>query len=328
MKESDLIIDESVSRDDEAQIHATFERLVEKHLGGSAGLTLLPYDPDTYPYQRLDVVAVRGNRVDTDTVRALGNAAYPYFEEIEEQFRERDDLLNHIALTLMAGHDVLTLYDHSSIINGAVVGAAARCALFSFAGEELHADLNQVREDIIMSKITTRLAALGSIPVPEILSNAWDTYFSIPPSRSIRGAGIPEPTRKSINKAMLERYAPIEPVAPKETGFGAIHIIHGSGATDVERRSGIIAHRQRTIHMGPISTGTVALMGNSVILPIGSVLEDKGPLVSIGHLRRPITTPEQANGIMGHIAAMNEETTGHEYIYHPTEESFEAAIDK
>jgi hypothetical protein len=323
MRPEDLIIAPEVSRDYEPTVHEVFATLGAKHEGGSADLALLPYDPEVYPFQRLDVIGIRGKRVDVDTIRALGRGAYKHFDDIEAQFADRQDLLNHVAMAVVDGRDVMYLYDHSTIINGAVVGAAGRCALLNFAANELHTDLSMVREDIIISKLVTRLAAFGSIPAPEVLSNIWDTFFSIPPSRTIRGSAIPEETRQATNRAMLRAYK--EP-ADEAATVGAIHTVHGSGSTDVEVRSGLIGHRQRTVHMGPLANGTVGLMADAMILPIGATLGDKEPTVTIGHLRNPIGSPEEAHGIMGNIARMNSEATGNEYIYHPTQASFAAAV--
>lgn len=325
MTENELIYAPDVDCNQEKLVHDVFERLVQKHEGGSADLKLLPYDPKVYPFQRLDVIGVRGKRVDIDTIRSLARSAYKHFDDVEAQFAGRPDLLNHMADVLLAGHDILNLYDHSTMINGAVVGAAARCALIGFAANELHVNLTQVREDMILSKLTTRLAAFGSIPIPEVTCNIWDTYFSIPPSRTIRGSAISEATRQSVNQAMLDAYtAPQE--EPSSNLTGAIHTLHGSGSTDVEQKSGLIGHRHRTVHMGPLSSGTARLMDRSMILPIGATLGEREPIITIGHLRPPIKSPEEAHGIMGSIARMNAEATGNEYIYHPTNASFATAI--
>ena len=323
MRPEDLIIAPDVSREHEELVHEVFGSLGGKHEGGSADLKLLPYDSEAFPFQRLDVVGIRGRRVDVDTIRALGRGAYKHFDDIEAQFAVRPDLLNHVAMSVMEGRDIMFLYDHSTIINGAVVGAAGRCALLNFAANELHQDLNQVPEDIIISKLVTRLAAFGSIPAPEVLSNIWDTYFSIPPSRTIRGTAIPEDTRTSVNRAMLHVYSDDDDTAKKT---GTIHTVHGSGSTDVPIKSGVIGHRHTTVHMGPLSKGTVGLMEAAMILPIGATLGDKEPTVAIGHLREPISSPEEAHGVMGNIAHMNSKATGNEYVYHPTLSSFAAAV--
>jgi len=323
MRPEDLIIAPEVSRDEEQLVHDVFGALGEKHEGGSADLKMLPYDAEAFPFQRLDVVGIRGKRVDVDTIRALGRGAYKHFDDVEAQFAARPDLLNHVAMSVTEGRDIMFLYDHSTIINGAVVGAAGRCALLSFAANELHMDLNRVREDIIISKLVTRLAAFGSIPAPEVLSNIWDTYFSIPPSRTIRGTAIPEETRTAVNRSMLKVYtAPDD----EERDTGTIHTVHGSGSTDISIKSGLIGHRHTTVHMGPLSKGTVGLMESAMILPIGATLGDKEPTVAIGHLREPISSPEEAHGVMGNIARMNTKATGNEYVYHPTQASFTAAV--
>jgi hypothetical protein len=323
MREEDLIYATDVSREGETLVHEIFSSLGSKHQGSSADLTLLSYDPDKYPFQRLDVIGIKGNPVDVDTIRSLGRTAYRFFDDIESEWAEREDLLNHVALSLLAGKDVMYLYDHSTIINGVVTGAAGRCALLGFASQELHTDLNHVREDIIMSKLVSRLAAFGSLPAVEVLSNIWDTYFSIPPSPTIRRTAISEDTRRNVNRSMLRVYTNQD---DSEDSVGKIHVVHGSGTTDVEVRSRPLHHRQKTVHMGPLAAGTVALMERSMILPIGATLGDRGPTISIGHLREPIQSPDEAHGFMGKIAHMNSEATGNRYVYHPTQASFDAAI--
>jgi hypothetical protein len=318
-----LIVAPNLGRDYEGVVLDTFDKLMKGHVGGSAGLVVIDSDPDTYPEQRMDVVGIKRDLSDIATVRGLAKAAYKHSPDVESQFLERQDLLNNIVMDILSGQDINVVYDHPSIINIAIGGAALRGALFTFAHKELGIDLGTLKEDLIISKGVTKLAAFGSIPAPRVLRSVWQTYFSLPPSRKVRGSDIPKDVRQDFNEAMLSIYQDDEIEASPE---GTIHTVAGSGQTDVVINKRRMSHKKKTVHMGPLANGSVSLMMRCRSLPVGLTLGEQEPILTIGHLKNPIKEAKDAHGIMSDIAAMNEKLTGDEYHYHPTRESLEAAL--
>jgi hypothetical protein len=324
MPETDPYIRTNFDRSHEASMLHIFGELMTDHAGGPANLAILDHDPETYPEQRLDVVGVERELANIETIRSLGNLACSGFDSIVDGFSQRKDLLNHICQELRLGRNILTVYDHSNIINIALGGAALHLALMHYKEDKSDlADLHEIGHQLIISKGVTRLAAFGSIPTTEVLRNVWDTYFSIPPSKKVRESAIPDDVRKSYNTAMLEHFH------SRATGSsGTIQTIAGSGSTDKLVVSGKIKKRP-TVHMGPLAQGTIQLMKESLILPIGLIIDGdsaQSPHLSIGRLRAPIQHDADAHGIMAEIANMNQQTSGLPYIYHPTREDFEHAL--
>src|SRR3990167_7001640 len=129
---------EELPRDAEEQVHRAFGNLLGKHFGDVVSLERLPYDPESYPEQRLDVVGMRGERADIDTVRSIARSAYKHFDDIEAQFREREDVLNNAYIDLAAGQDLILLFNHGSIPNAPLVGVGFDIAETDFVTEELH----------------------------------------------------------------------------------------------------------------------------------------------------------------------------------------------
>ncbi|MEK7602747.1 MAG: hypothetical protein AAB459_00690 [Patescibacteria group bacterium] len=306
---------------EEEEVHEVFGRLAAPHQGGSADLALLPYDPEKYPEQRLDIVGMRGPKADIATIRNLANAAYRGFGFVEDGLRARPDLLNNLVLEISGGSNVLTVLDHGTIINSPIFGAALFTTLHEFSAEHEALESLHPNMSLIASKLITRLAVFGSIPSSRVLTNIYYLRYSIPPSRNVRRSNIPPQLRKRFNAAMISSYAN-EPA----TDAGEITVISGSGSTDVVKRSHL-PRRTSTIHMGPVATGTVALMQQcDRILPSGLNVSGNQPAMAIGFLRPAISEDTGAVGVMGQIAGMMTDATGIEHAYHPTRESFERAI--
>lgn len=319
---------ENLPRDAERQVHQAFDSLLGKHFGDVVSLELLPFDPDTYPEQRLDIVGMRGELADIDTVRSIARSAYKHFDDIEAQFRAREDVLNNAYIDLAAGQDLILLFDHGSIPNAPLGGVGFDIAETNFATEELHRKPAHAGFDLFASKLITRMSALG-LPASRILTMVSRLRFSIPPSATIRGTNIPNDVRYSFNEQMQaasdEARQADSPSINEEIQPGGVTVIAGSGSRDIAKKSGLIGKRHTTVHMGPLAHGTVELLKKGRVLPIGLVITEKEPIVSIGRVHNPIKKASEAVGLMGQIAAMNSFATGDEYIYHPTRENFEAA---
>jgi hypothetical protein len=312
-----------LDRNGEEELHEVFGKLAEPHQGGSANLALLPYDPVQFPEQRNDIVGMRGPRADVKTVRNLAHTAYRGFDLVEARLASRPDLLNNLALDVQSGYNDLIVLDHGTIINSPVFGAAVFTTLHEFVAQHPELDLSKLRMSLIASKLITRLAAFGSIPTSRVLTNIYDLRYSIPPSRNVRRSQIPADWRKEFNAAMLAAYAD----EPDEEQTGELTVISGSGATDVSKRSLHIPRPSYTTHMGPVATGTAALMQQcDRILPAGLNVSGKQPAMAIGFLRPAISEASGAVGIMGQVADMMTAATGNQHIYHPTREDFERAI--
>jgi hypothetical protein len=270
------------------------------------GFKPLPYNVVDYPYHRPDCIRITGTNASAEDLRNLASVVYPHFEQVIDAYKRRPDLLNHIYDTFDHGRNVATVTDHLSVIGVAVAGGALACALY----EERLITPEELKTGIFVSSMIKHTKLLGSMPTVDVLAGIFtETFFSLPPSQSVRESGIPKEYRSDFNEAtkndadeVLNQYNKDELIQEKDEqskNKPLLLMVAGSGSRD---RLGTVWLKKRRIFMGPLANGTVDLLKKPYVLPVGLDIRNERPQTYIGRLRQPIKTEEQAHGIMAEIA--------------------------
>ena len=323
-----LIIAPGVSREHEPAVINAYRNMFLEHEGGPTNLTVVDYDDVARPEQRLDVVGIRRKQADIATIRLVSKAGYRHAPDLEAQFLGHSGVLREVLDEIIAGNDVNFAYDHSSLSNIVIGGAAARGALFTFAESERSLDLT-LEEDGIIGKGITVVDALGA-PAARVPALNWDTFIGIPMTRRIEESAVLSRVCNRVNIAMLRAFigkrsrGSDQPDEPKK--WGKIHHAAPSASGDITKVSGPPRKRKTTVHMGPTNRGTGSVMMRGKTLPLGVTLGNEGPTLTVGELVT-LSHPDELHVVMEGIAMRNTEATSNEHVYHRTFASLRAAIE-
>lgn len=287
---------------------------VMKHDDARDGFKPQPYDIRAFPYQRPDCIRVSGVNAGPDVLRGLASVVYPKVDQIIDTYKARPDLLNHIYDKLEDGKDIGVVTDHSNVIGVAIAGGALACALY----EKGYIAPDELRTGIFVSSMIKHTQLLGSMPTVDVLAGIFsETFFSLPPTESVRSAEIPKAYRDDFN---TETKTDFSNELDKDDAM--LIMLAGSGSRD---KLGTRRFRRKQMFMGPLANGTVDILKRLYSLPVGIDIRDEKPEIHIGQLHRPIKSEEEAHNIMQSIAAGMSDSTRLKRKYYRTRELFQSA---
>ncbi|MDQ3123689.1 MAG: hypothetical protein M3Q14_03335 [bacterium] len=308
-------------RQHEKGVHGVFEELTQKHLVVYEGLlSLLPYDPEKYPAQRLDVVEVRSPvRAGQALLEEFATSAYPGFGKIKKRYLsdEHSGSFDTIILDLEEGRDYVFAFDHERIMN-TPLGKVATLGAIEHHAQAAKKPVPEFMARLTASKILSRVEALG-MNVIELLALFGAADMSIPNTESTEAAGISPLVRRRVNagvKATRLAHKVENPDLP------VVDSISASASTDVLTYRFMRPH---AVHMQPMSSGTAEMLTRARILPAAVNVNKPYPKVKIGRILNPAKDNLEAHGVMVYLAQLAEEATGRPHIYHSTKESFKRA---
>ena len=297
------------------QIADALRSNVLNHDNPADGFKPQAYDLSEYPYQSPDCIRVSGKNAGSEVLRGLaGEINNLNVDPIIEHYSKRPDLLNHIADRLKDGKDVGVVTDHSSVIGVAVAGGALACALY----EGRYATADKLRTGIFVSSMIKHTQLQGALPTVDVLAGIFsETFFSLPPSKSIRDSEIPKEYRYAFN---AETKPDFETQLDKDDGM--LVMLAGSGSRD---KLGTRRFRRKQIFMGPLANGTVDILKRLYSLPVGLEIQEDKSEMFVDSLRRPIQSEEDAHRIMGSIATGMSNKAKTRRKYYRTRELFNTA---
>lgn len=283
------------------------------------GFKPLPYNAVDFPYHRPDCVRVSGTNAGAEDIRNLAGVVYPHIEQVIGAYKKRPDLLNHIYDTLDRGENVGVLTDHISVIGVAIAGSALACALY----DERLMTPEELRTAIFVSSMIKHTKLLGSMPTVDVLAGIYtETFFSLPPSESVRKLELPKDYRNDFNNATKSDF---EEIAGREEPM--LCMVAGSGSRD---RVGTLRFKnkrpfEKRVFKGPLANGTVDILRQLYPLPVGLDIRGERPHAYIGRLHQPIVSEEQAHGLMTDIARGMSRGLRINHDYYRTRELFAKA---
>ena len=284
------------------------------------GFRPLPYSVADFPYHRPDCVRITGTNAGAEDLRNLAEVVYPHIEQVIDAYKKRSDLLNHIYDTLDRGANVGVLTDHISVIGVAIAGSALACALY----DERLLTPEELKTAIFVSSMIKHTKLRGSMPTVDILAGIYtETFFSLPPSESVRKLDLPKSYRTDFNEATKTDFEEIA-----EQSEPMLCMLAGSGSRD---RVGTLRFKnkrpfiERRVFKGPLANGTVDVLRRLYSLPVGLDIRGEKPHAYIGKLHKPIKTEEQAHGIMTDIAKGMSRGLRTKHDYYRTRELFAQA---
>ncbi len=284
------------------------------------GFKPLPYNAEDFPYHRPDCVRVSGTNAGAEDIRNLAGVVYPHIEHVIGAYKKRPDLLNHIYDTLDRGDNVGVLTDHISVIGVAIAGSALACALY----DERLMTPEELRTAIFVSSMIKHTKLLGSMPTVDILAGIYtETFFSLPPSESVRKLELPKDYRTGFNEVTK---ADFEEIADKKGHM--LCMLAGSGSRD---RVGTLRFKnkrpfvERRVFKGPLANGTVDVLRRLYSLPVGLDIRGERPHTYIGKIHQPIKREEQAHSMMTDIARGMSRGLRINHDYYRTRELFAEA---
>ena len=273
------------------EISKTLVSNVANHDDPHDGFSPQEYDIELYPYQRPDCIRVSGENAGSEVLRYIASQVYPNVEPIIESYKKRPDLLNHIYDKLNGGHDTGIITDHSSVIGVAIAGGALACALY----EEDYMSPDDLRTGIFVSSMIKRSMLQGSMPTVDILASIFsETFFSLPPSESIRNLDIPKEYRTDFN---TEIKADFDSLVNADGAM--LLMLAGSGSRD---KTGTLSLGRKRVFMGPLANGTVDILQKIYSLPVGIDIRGEKPHIFIDKLQQPVSSSEEAHLGMQKIA--------------------------
>ena len=189
----------------EASLHRALDGWVANHVQRHSGsISELPYDPQRYPFQRLDVhkteaaeevASLPGKQGYEILINLLGSSigGQHNAEHFIGQFRQERGgrtLSHQLNALLAAGQNIALLTPHTELDDVAKTMLAATIAL------------NRLQQNnhngIVVNKLMTRQAYHG-IPVPQVLSQFSSLYWVIPDTGSTAKWDIDEEHKRAVN---------------------------------------------------------------------------------------------------------------------------------
>jgi hypothetical protein len=294
---------------------------VTNHTDPRDGFKPLPYNIGDFAYHSADCVRVTGVNAGPEELRNLAAVVYPHTEQIIEAYKKRPDLLNHIYDTLNRGETLGVVTDHISVIGVAIAGGALACALY----DERLMTADELKTAIFASSMIKHTQLLGSMPTVDVLAGIFtETFFSLPPSESVRKLDIPKEYRTDFNDATTQAFE--EQIELKEP---MLCMLAGSGSRD---RTGTLRFKngrpfiEKRVFKGPLANGTVDILKLMYSVPVGLDIRGEKPHTFIGAVYQPVKSEEQAHGLMTKIAAgMSKGIRAINHDYYRTRELFAEA---
>lgn len=289
---------------------------VATHDDARDGFSLLPYDIERHPFLRPDCIHVAGKNAEPESLHNLASVVYKGTEKVIDNYKKRPDLLNHAYDRLADGDSIASLTDHRNVIGVAIAGGAFACALYEVHGIKP----SDIRAGIYTSAMIKRTQMMGTTATIELLSGVFsDTFFSLPPSKSLRESAIPRDYRLDFNSASIQHF---EEELDGNKPF--ILMLAGSGMRDlaVTRR-----FRRQQIFMGPLADGTIDILRKMYTLPNGLDITNETPDHYIDGLHRPISVPQQAHDYMAKIAIGMSKASGTKRRYFQSREELEKELE-
>ncbi len=332
------VVDESLAelREHELLVHTAFEKLAEKHIKASKGLlSLLPFDPDRYPFQRLDVVEARVPKpADQKVLESFATAAYPEFPSLKRQFLkpQNNPVFGAVAEGLAVGQNYSFLFDHGRIIN-VPLGQVAIQAGIQQAAERLEEEVPEYYSRLTVSRQLACIRAFG-LPAMQVLTQQGIVGMSIPPSRSVKNAGISLRLLSRYNRSFKEIREHPQLTEPNNQELPTptkpvVDFLAGSGTADVYVSRFLAKKKQPSAaHMGPASRGVVGLLRNSRVVTVSVNVDHSHPKSAIGTVHKAPADETGLHMLMTEVADLAQQATHVRHQYHITSESFREATEK
>ena len=157
----------------------------------------MPYDPEVYPHQRIDVVNVPPQNASLEIASFYGRATLgdEAFNGLQEELKKPPANLIKVMMGRVAvRQNVLVATAHASnVLDTALTHNAVFCA----SEDENFAHQNA----LVTNKLMSRLA-IGEEPVTNILSSAGRLFIGIPYSASAQNAGLSQSLAEQVNRPM------------------------------------------------------------------------------------------------------------------------------
>lgn len=293
------------------------------HKDATDGFSPLLHLPETYQFQRIDCRRYEGTNATPEKMRETAQLIVPETEQIIEYLKEeRTDLLTHAADKLETSRKLKLVTNHQNVIGVMVLGGALLCALY----EEGYFDKDQIRTALFVSDMIKYTSLHGIDATVNVLGGLiTDTFFTLPPSKSIKDTAIPENVRKKVNEVAVNEHEELE-----NAEMPLFTILAGSGTRDIYKGRSFGKNRNsRMVHLGPMAYGTGDLLGTSWFIPGGlDMRKRQSPAFFYGRMTKPSSDPLDQHIAMHAIQEGMTEATGIQHKYHTKRESFFAISNK
>lgn len=293
------------------------------HNDATDGFSPLQHNPDMYGFQRIDCRRYEGTNASPEKLRETAQLIVPAAEQIIEYLKnERSDLLSHAADRLETDGKLKIVTNHQNVIGVMIMGGALLCALY----EKNYFDSNQIRTGLFVSDMIKYTSLHGIDATVHILGGLiTDTFFTIPPSKSIKDTAIPETLRRKVNQVSVTEHAELE-----DAKMPLFTILAGSGTRDIFKGRTFGRNREpATIHLGPMAFGTGDLLKTSWAIPAGlDMRKSADPAYFYGQMTKPSADPLDQHIVMHEIQEGMSKVTNTRHKYHTERETFFAVANK
>jgi hypothetical protein len=306
----------------EPLVAAEMLRNVGTHNNQTDGFSRLELDTDKYPFQRIDCRHVIGENATPNKLRETAQLIVPSAEQIIEYLvKEREDLLNHASDKIETEGKLKIVTNHENVIGVMVLGGAFLCAMY----EKNYFKETDIKTALFVSDMIKFTQLHGMDSTVNILGGLiTDTFFTQPPTKSIKNTSIPREVSEKVNEVAVKEHQELE-----ESDEALITIMAGSGTRDVYkgRKFGNMK-TPPTVHMGPIAYGTNDLLKTSWSIPAGlDMRKPEKQHYFFGKMTKPTSENIDSHIVMNEIQEGMTKTTGVLHKYHSERKSFYDAID-
>ena len=259
----------------EARLHEALGRWADAHRGRYQGMSVLEYDPDTYPYQRLDEFTTAAGAVaDAETFAGLRPALRAgYLDAMGSRGAAALEALaggavvGEIGSLLAAGKSVAVLATHADGLDD--VGIYSGGLALSFADSSLVR-----RNATILNKVMSREAYKG-VPIADLFSSFATVYWVIPESEQATRLGVAREAAAYVNTKALRAL-----VSDMRTGIAVTMAPTGTAMqVETDDDGGITA-----VRVPPLGDSTVGLMCKFAAYVVAGLWEERaalGPLTFV-----------------------------------------------
>lgn len=306
-------------RSRESDIAAVMIGAISTHTNDHDGFTALEHNPEQFPFQRADCIAVNGESATVSHMRNLAPLLFPDFDKTLDRFmdshkKELEDAGN----ILKSGRDIVVATDHRQVIAVAINSCLFTAALY----ESDNARYGDFNTEIAVSAML-RYTQIHNAPAMEIMEGVYDVIRIVVPTNNPNNkAKLPEGYTLAANTASVESRK-IYDAKPKVTAL-APSATGDIKKTKMPKRANPQAYRY---FIGPPTDGTVnEYLTDTAVMATGGDLDFGGDGIFFGKLHdgRDMKGRLEALAVLQEIANGMSNQTGVESIFVPDVAGFQA----
>jgi hypothetical protein len=270
---------------DREHVHNELAASTIKHIAANEHLfTPLPYAPDDYPSQRLEVVQLAPTPASRTEIDDLATFAAPdIYNTMKAALSEQPELRERALDVLRQGENVFPVTNHVALADIAIWSAA-----WSDYLEGDDPDNWQDHNAMVISRGVTTIGVFD-MAASEILQKGGHVFMSFPRTSTIASLDIPDGLVSANNARMrsgVHRW--LEQRATSPTIRGRSLNMAWSGKTDVIDYAD--DHQPERITLGGVNKRTVDILSRGWVLPVTVWVDNEHQEVRLGELTRVETT--------------------------------------